>query len=250
KSISSFTNSTISPRKKSKSWREDEMALFKNKYRIKSTRLKGWDYSSPGAYFVTIVTKNRAYYFGNVENGDMHLNELGEIAQQCFEKIPEHFLFVSLDSFVIMPNHVHGIIIIKPGNGGEIHSSTKTEIINDGGAGDVETLHATSLQQQPQQPETDAASYITAPKNKKMASISPKPSSLSVIIRSYKSAVSKQARQIHPDFVWQSRYYDHIIRDKKSLNNIRQYIIQNPLNWQADAENPVRNTNESVENAD
>jgi REP element-mobilizing transposase RayT len=179
--------------------------------------LKGWDYSSPGAYFVTIVTKYRTCYFGNVENGDMHLNELGEIAQQCFEKIPEHFPFVSLDSFVIMPNHVHGIIIIK---------------------------------HQPQQPETDTASYITAPKNKKMASISPKPSSLSVIIRSYKSAVSKQARQIHPDFVWQSRYYDHIIRDEKSLNNIRQYIIQNPLNWQADAENPVRNTNESVENAD
>jgi len=126
---------------------------------------------------------------GNVENGDMHLKELGEIAQQCFEKIPEHFPFVSLDSFVIMPNHVHGIIIIKP-------------------------------------------------------------SSLSVIIRSCKSAVSKQARQIHPDFVWQSRYYDHIIRDEKSLNNIRHYIIQNPLNWQADAENPVRNTNESVENAD
>jgi REP element-mobilizing transposase RayT len=169
------------------------MTLFKNKYRIESTRLKGWDYSSPGAYFVTITTKNRICYFGNVENGDMYLNELGEIAKQCFEKIPEHFPFVSLDVFVIMPNHVHGIIIIKPGN--------------DGGARDVETLHATSLQPQPpppQQPETDTTSYITAPKNKKMASISPKPNSLSVIIRSYKSAVSKQARQIHPDFVWQS----------------------------------------------
>ncbi|MBE9491810.1 MAG: transposase, partial [Bacteroidetes bacterium] len=112
---------------------------------------------------------------------------------------------------------------------------------SDGGTGDVETLHATSLQQQqqrPQQPETDTTSYITAPKNKKKASISPKHNSLSVIIRSYKSAVSKRARQIHPDFVWQSRYYDHIIRDEKSFNNIRQYIIQNPLNWQADAENP------------
>ena len=71
------------------------MTLFKNKYRIESTRLKGWDYSSPGAYFVTIITKNRVCYFGNVKNGFMYLNELGEIAKQCFEKIPEHFPFVS-----------------------------------------------------------------------------------------------------------------------------------------------------------
>ncbi len=101
------------------------MTLFKNKYRIESARLKGWDYSSPGAYFVTIITKNRVCCFGDVENGFMHLNELGKIAKQCFEKIPEHFPFVSVDVFVIMPNHVHGIIIINDQNGDGIFVETQ-----------------------------------------------------------------------------------------------------------------------------
>lgn len=187
------------------------MTLFKNKYRIESTRLKGWDYSSPGAYFVTIVTKNHACYFGNVENGDMHLNELGEIAKQCFEKIPEHFPFVSLDVFVIMPNHVHGIIII-----------------NDR----VETQNFASIP-----PSSDNR---FGPQSKNLASI----------VRGYKIGVTKYAKKNNIPFQWQSRYYDHIIRDEKSLNNIRQYIIQNPLNWQTDTDNPVRNTNESIENPD
>ncbi len=157
------------------------MALFKNKYRIESTRLKGWDYSSPGAYFVTIVTKNRACYFGNIKNDAMHLNELGEIAKQCFEKIPEHFPFVSLDVFVIMPNHVHGIIIIN-------------------------------------NPLPSSSDNRFGPQSKNLASI----------VRGYKIGVTKYAKKNNIPFQWQPRYYDHIIRDEKSLNNIRQYIIQDP----------------------
>ena len=92
------------------------MALFKNKYRIGSIRASWWDYGWNGAYFITICTHNRIHYFGEVENGKMNLSSLGEAAEKCWYEIPLHFPFVRLGSFVVMPDHVHGIIIIdKPG---------------------------------------------------------------------------------------------------------------------------------------
>jgi len=200
------------------------MTLFRNKYRIESMRLRCWDYSSPGAYFVTIVTKNRECYFGNVENGIMNLNETGEIAKQYFAQIPKHFLFVSVDTFVVMPNHVHGIVIINQS--------------------DVEeTLHATSLQPlQPSRPSRPSRSSQppSTGKSKTMSSISPKSGSLSTIIRSFKSAVTRSSRLISHDFAWQSRYYDRIIRNECELGRIRTYIIKNPLNWAMDEDNPEK----------
>ena len=135
-------------------------------------------------------------------------------------EIPGHFPFVSLDEFVIMPNHVHGILIIN-------HSDNATGLDNES----VETLHATSLRRRRQQ----QSSYR---KNETMAYISQKPGSLPTIIRSFKSAVTKSSRLINPDFAWQTRFHDHIIRNEKSLNSIRQYIMQNQLNWQKDTNNP------------
>ncbi len=94
--------------------------LFKNKYRIESSRLKGYDYSNPGAYFITIVTKNRKCYFGNIGKNKMVLNEFGKIVKNYWREIPDHFPNVILDEFVIMPDHLHGIIFIdyhiKPAN--------------------------------------------------------------------------------------------------------------------------------------
>ena len=211
------------------------MALFKNKYRIESSRLKGWDYSDPGIYFVTIATKNRACYFGNVENGDMHLNELGEIAKQCFEKIPEHFPFVSLDVFVIMPNHVHGIIIIND----PVKTKNGSRIV-DRVPWIVETQDLASLQRLPPFPPFPSLSQLPSSSDNRFG---PQSKNLASIIRGYKIGVTKYARKNNIPFQWQSRYYDHIIGDEKSLNHIRQYIIQNPLNWQTDAENPVINAN-------
>ena len=86
---------------------------FQNKYRISSTRLKKWDYGWNAPYFVTICTKNMEHYFGKIVDGEMRLSDIGGIAQQCWCEIPDHFPFVILDAFVIMPNHVHGIIIIN-----------------------------------------------------------------------------------------------------------------------------------------
>ena len=88
------------------------MALFKDKYRIESIRLPGHDYSSPGAYFITICTHNRQYLFGEIVNNEMILNEYGEIANKYWYEIPKHYTNTQLDEYVIMPNHIHGIIFI------------------------------------------------------------------------------------------------------------------------------------------
>ena len=90
------------------------MTKFKKIFRVESSRLKVWNYSQPWWYYVTINTKDHAEYFGKVENGKMKINDLGKIVESCWEEIPNHFESVELDYYMIMPNHVHGIIIINP----------------------------------------------------------------------------------------------------------------------------------------
>lgn len=184
------------------------MEKFQGKYRIESTRLKNWDYGWNAPYFVTICTQNREYYFGDIIGGEMVLSEIGEMAQKYWHEIPEHFPFVQLGAFVVMPNHVHGIIIIdKPDDGRN-----------------VETQNFASLPEKTKQPE---------PKNQ----FGPQSKNLASIIRGFKIGVTKHARQIHADFAWQSRFHDHIIRDNKSFERIENYIINNPQNWGDDTFN-------------
>lgn len=180
---------------------------FKNKYRIPSARAGWWDYAADAAYFVTICTKNRVLYFGTVVDSVLELSEIGKIAHRCWAAIPEHFPSVILGEFVIMPNHLHGIVVIDKENA----------IADDN---PVETLHATSLRPN----ET----------NKFMSKISPKPQSLPAVIRSFKSAVTYSVRQTDPDFAWQPRYHDRIIRDQPEHERITSYIQNNPKNWQED----------------
>jgi len=185
------------------------MTLFKNKYRIESARLQNWDYGWNGKYFVTIVTKNRECYFGEISNGKMILNDLGEIAEKCWREIPEHFPFVILDEFIVMPNHVHGIIEIKK--------------IYDGGL-TVETQNFASLRMDCKQ------QYKFPPQNK----FAPQSQNLGSIIRGFKIGVTKYANENNFNFGWQPRFYDHIIRDENDLNRIRNYIYNNPRNWGKD----------------
>jgi REP element-mobilizing transposase RayT len=129
-----------------------------------------------------------------------------------------------------MPNHVHGIIIIhKPECTNALTNGSNCSDGSD--VSDVETLHATSLQ-------STQSTQSTQSKNEFMANISPKSNSLSTIIRSYKSAVSKHAHHLGFDFAWQSRFYDHIIRNDKAYHQISEYIVNNPLKWQDDSLNP------------
>lgn len=113
------------------------MAKYKNKYRIESTRLQNWDYGWPGCYFITICTRNRNCYFGNIENDTMQLSHTGLIADLMWHEIPNHSKNVKLGQFVVMPNHVHGILVLE--NGGT-NASRDTNA-----SGHVETGHALSL---------------------------------------------------------------------------------------------------------
>ncbi len=200
------------------------MEKFQNKYRMPSARANWWDYSAGGVYFIPICTAQRLHYFGEVHDGKMILSEIGEIAESCRKQIPDHFPFVKLDAFVVMPNHFHGILIIDPvaetlratsqQNAGGIQSSP---IISN--SLPEETLRATSLQNR---------------ENEKMARISPKRGSLGSVIRSYKSAATLSARIIRADFSWQSRFHDKIILNENEFYQIRFYIETNPENWKPD----------------
>lgn len=145
----------------------------------------------------------------------MKLSNIGHLAEKYWQEIPAHFPFVILDKFIVMPNHIHGIIIIDKKDDGH---GVETQH-------NVETQNIASLQ--PPQPE-----------NK----FGPQSQNLPSIIRGYKIGVTKNARKINPTFAWQSRYYDHIIRNDKSMQKIRTYIWQNPLNWHNDEFCMNRNT--------
>ncbi len=172
------------------------------------------------------------HYFGEVSNEKMVLNGIGEVVEKCWLEIPKHFPFVKLGEFVIMPNHMHGILIVQktdaetevsPSISAEKPYSSSVETLCEGS---VETLHATSLHGN-EMPHSG--------KNKKMATISPKKGSLGSIIRSYKSAVTTAIRKTGDNaFAWQPRYYDHIIRDRADYKRIEKYIINNPKNWESD----------------
>ncbi|PSF31344.1 transposase [Aphanothece hegewaldii CCALA 016] len=181
------------------------MTLYKGKYRIESTRLKNYDYAANGWYFVTICTGNHLCYFGDIVQGKMQLSALGQIAQQFWVEIPEHFNNTFIDAYVIMPNHVHGIVVID-------HP--------------VETRHGASLQSS--QNHNDQSNQFSPLKK----------GSLSIIINAYKSSVTRWCRKNGYDyFAWQPRFYDHIIRDNDSLERIRDYIHNNPVKWEEDKDN-------------
>ena len=179
---------------------------FQNKYRISSTRLKNWDYGDNGAYFITICTRNREHFFGEIvsinDENEMQFNKIGKLAYQFWKEIPKHFPFIELGNYQIMPNHVHGILI-----------SDKINILDDV----VETLQCN-----------------VSTKNEFMAKISPKSGTISTTLRSYKSVVTKYAHHIHANFFWQERFHDDIVRDSESFERIQNYIENNVENWNDD----------------
>ena len=201
------------------------MDKFQNKYRIASARARFWDYGWNAAYFVTICTRNRICWFGDVSDGVMELSAMGHIANSCWHEIPNHFPFVELGGHIIMPNHVHGIVIInKPDDGGDQPDRiVETQNI-------VETQHVASLQSS----SSPSSSSSPPPSHKPKNQFGPQSKNLASIIRGFKIGVTKNARQISPDFAWQSRYHDHIIRNDRSYQNISEYIINNPLKWSED----------------
>jgi putative transposase len=170
------------------------------KHHRRSIRLKGYDYTQAGAYFVTICAYQRLHVFGEVINGEMVLNETGKIARDEWFKTAELRPYVELfeDEFVVMPNHGHGIIWIV----GARRRRTPTDVVEKFGK--------------------------------------PVKGSIPTIVRAYKSAVTyavNGAQNMRGAVLWQHNYYEHIIRNDRELNNIRWYIVNNPLNWQLDRDN-------------
>jgi REP element-mobilizing transposase RayT len=161
----------------------------------KKLRLENYDYRSPGAYFVTICTQGHQPILGKIFNQNVELTWKGKIVHDLWEEIPQHFSIVKLDEFVVMPNHVHGIIWIVEQNTSMPH---------------------------PQE---------------KFSSLNPQIGSLGVIVRSFKSAVTRKVNQnSHTPGVrfWQRSFHDHILRNDNDLDHHRKYILENPIRWKLD----------------
>lgn len=185
--------------------------LFKNQYRTSPIRYCHHDYNA-GAYFITICTKNRQNYFGNIalnknEEFEMQLSEIGIYLNKVIQGISNHNFYAEIPLFVIMPNHIHLIVIINDSIETE-HALSTTKPLNN-----TETGHAPSLQ---------------------MLNISRKKGKLSITIGNIKSAITKYANTHHLSFGWQTRFYDHIIRNQSEMNQYATYIEQNIANWGID----------------
>jgi len=182
-----------------------------------SIRLKNWDYSSPGYYFVTICSCGRQPIFGEIVDGETVLSEIGKIAIKCWKEIPQHYQCVELNEFIIMPNHIHGIIIIK-------------ENVND-----VVGAQYFVPQKDVQRVEQGVQNIEPLRVNKFQHVVS---GSLGQIVRGFKIGVTEFCRNNEIMYsVWQRNFYDHIIRNEKDMYNIQGYILNNPSKWQADLEN-------------
>lgn len=194
------------------------------KYHRRSIRLKGYNYAQAGAYFVTIVAQGRACLFGEVADGTMRANDAVGMVHREWLALPTRFTEVGLDAFVVMPNHCHGIITIGPSVGA-------------------------TLVVAPDAHRVDPYADMVALKSR--AGTSPAPTArrtLGDIVGAFKSitthayiqGVKQSGWPPFPDRLWQRNYFEHTIRDEASLVRIREYIINNPLQWELDRENPAR----------
>jgi REP element-mobilizing transposase RayT len=190
----------------------------------RSIRLKGFDYTRAGAYFVTLCAWRRECVFGEVSAGVVQLSEVGQAVVACWQALPRHFERVTLDAMVVMPNHLHGILLLTAQGKGEAFA--KQDL-------DITTTHTANAS--PQRP------------------IGTQPGSLGAIIQNYKSIATRRINALRgtPGLpVWQRNYYEHIIRNERALEAIRRYIHNNPRQWSLDRDHPAQGRPEAVTAAD
>jgi REP element-mobilizing transposase RayT len=191
----------------------------------RSIHLQGYDYAQAGAYFFTICTQNRECLFGEVADGETILNEAGRMVEAMWDGLPGRFPTVELDQFVVMPNHIHGILVLV---GAQFIVPPTPP-------------HQGAIDRAPtigRQTTKDAINHTptTRPQNQDVINHAP---TLGEIIRAFKAVTTRQIRLVgRQEFRWQRNYYEHVIRDEDSLNRIREYIATNPLRWELDRENP------------
>jgi putative transposase len=199
----------------------------------RSIRLKGYDYSQNGAYFVTICAQDRTCLFGEIVDGGMQLNEWGQIVASTWQDLPNHVPHVQLDEFVVMPNHVHGILIITD-DADDVGAGSYDDVVGAGscddvvGAGLCDDVVGAGLEPAPTKPaRTDTGTRQRH--------------GLPEIVRQFKTFSARRINECRgtPGIpVWQRNYYEHVIRDEEDLRRIRQYIVDNPANWARDEDNP------------
>ena len=178
------------------------MAFSREQNRRRSIRLPGYDYAQAGAYFVTICTYNRDCLLGEILGSEMSLTRSGEVVLECWNDLPNHYSYVEIDEFVVMPNHVHGIMVLSD-------QQRKNPNAQNVGAG----LKPAPTKRHP----------------------------LPEIVRAFKTFSSRRIneRRGSPGLpLWQRNYYERVIRNERELDAIRQYIVDNPAKWAEDIENP------------
>ena len=168
--------------------------------RRRSIRLQGYDYTQSGAYFVTIVVQDRLCLFGSVVDQEMRKNEVGKMVRRVWERLPDRFPCIQLDASVVMPNHIHGIMVIDQPVGAPNPARATTRV--------APTLGA----------------VVGAYK--------------SLTTRAYIEGVSAGVWPPFRKRLWQRNYYEHVVRNDASLGELRQYILDNPARWAFDRENP------------
>lgn len=179
---------------------------FKNKYRIETARAWWHDYNG-GAYFVTICTKNRDHYFGEIENGQMVLSVIGGHVSKCIEEIPNHNPYATVSKFTIMPNHLHLIVLVPFCRDAPRHVFQNIDEMDRDVPGRVST------------------------KNETMQEIANRQTKLSVTIGGFKQSITRFANENDLEFAWQTRFHDHIIQEIDEMNRIATYIENNVANW-------------------
>jgi len=179
--------------------------FFQNKFRTNSIRLQDWNYAWPAMYYVTICTKDRACCLGEIKDEQVYLSEIGKVAFECWLEIMNHFDFVELDDWIIMPNHLHGVV----------------EVIEKKDFDDENCR--------------DAPWHVST--GNKFAPLPSK--SLPSIINHFKGSVKRLCNKNDlAKFAWQERYYEHIIENDEDNARIKEYIANNPINWEIDRNNP------------
>ncbi|MCB0220578.1 MAG: transposase [Chrysiogenetes bacterium] len=189
------------------------MSVSAQRRQRRSIRLRGYDYTRAGAYFLTICARGRECLFGEVAEGTVRLSDSGRAVEAAWHGLPEHYPHVDLDAFVVMPNHVHGIIVLSdPDVGAGLKPApTENAVV-----------------------EMDRAGLKPAPTGTHHG--------LPEIVRAFKTFSARRINALRgtPGVpVWQRNYYEHIVRDDDDLARIREYIANNPIGWGGDRENPA-----------
>ena len=222
--------------------------------RRQSIRLKGYDYSQAGAYFVTIVTQSRLCVFGEVLGEQMRLNEAGAMARQTWEALPRRFPGIGIDAFMVMPNHIHGIVIINQLDADDLPvgvplvgtpKATHTPNLPDCRARATTRVAPTNTSDIAH--DLPVGVPLVGTPNATHTSVDAPRTTLGDVVGAYKSLTTVEyTRGVKtlnwPPFerrMWQRNYHEHIVRDDESLNLIRQYILDNPAQWALDRENPA-----------